>query len=247
MVSFIPESTCIKFKLWWKGHFVVHYDSVIADVVTATVQSLSQEKALDLHSVGRVPSHSLRQSREGGGHTNPCQKKISPYHHIDHLSTGQHCLGFSFIIEVKTHQIKTELSHTHKHDCTSAQNALFNLNTSDTGHKQGTDLFPLGKPLPRSTANSTDSMCNLNSRPFTRLEFIMLTHPPIRRYKSSVRDTASLKQPRNYECTFPFTRFDPLLIPTTNALSQWWRSKWQAPRTERRRGLKKKLPALQCG
>ena len=33
----------------------------------------------------------------------------------------------------------------------------------------------------------------LNSRPFTRLELILPTHLPIRRYKPSVSETASLK------------------------------------------------------
>jgi len=48
-----------------------------------------------------------------------------------------------------------------KHDCTLAQ-CIFNSNASVSGHKEGTVAFHQRKPLPRSAANSTVSIYNLN-------------------------------------------------------------------------------------
>ena len=47
-----------------------------------------------------------------------------------------------------------------KHDCTSAKYIL-KFNISFTGRKQRTVGFPQRKPLPRSTANSSVSVCTL--------------------------------------------------------------------------------------
>jgi hypothetical protein len=49
-----------------------------------------------------------------------------------------------------------------KHDCISAQ-CIFNCNISFTGHKQGTVRFPQRKPLPRSTPNSTVTICGFST------------------------------------------------------------------------------------
>ena len=53
----------------------------------------------------------------------------------------------------------TVLPHTHKHDCTSTK-CIFKWNTSVTSHKWGTFFYTQSKPLPRSTADSSVSICN---------------------------------------------------------------------------------------
>jgi hypothetical protein len=50
-----------------------------------------------------------------------------------------------------------------KHDCTSTKR-IFNWNTSVTRPKQWTVAFPQRKPLPRSTANSSVTICNNSTK-----------------------------------------------------------------------------------
>jgi hypothetical protein len=97
------------------------------------------------------------------------QKHESPSLH-DLLYTGRHWLDLSFITSLKSNlctvlttqnAIENNCINSHaqtEHDCTSAE-CTFNWNTSVTFHKQGTVGFHQPKPLPRSLANSTVTVC----------------------------------------------------------------------------------------
>jgi hypothetical protein len=90
----------------------------------------------------------------------------------DLLSTGRHFLGVEFVTRLMSNlhaPLKTENTTENNRIISHVKTQLhfsqmhLNWNTSATGHKQKTVGFPQCKPMPRSTSNSSVSMCTCHS------------------------------------------------------------------------------------
>jgi hypothetical protein len=104
------------------------------------LMSLTQEKADDQRSWGRIPWHLRRKSRENTYVYMVLKRRVSTTAWPSFFFVYNKFMHNCNHIEKRRNWI---ISHTHtKHDCTSSY-CIFNRNISVTGHKQETFNFPM--------------------------------------------------------------------------------------------------------